>query len=610
MLEAINSIGEILDEEGKKNGDTVNDLIQRKKIEQTKTVLSIVVKNDTYNQIRIEDKKVDHYDKYLYVGGPANGPDLTPTSILNVKINKNDKKKYSHTFEKKILAWFEAHSDKENILGIISIAMQKDADRIDKDILTKFQELDKKKNKNVLLTVVYVDNMNNELYPGDIDAVKSVLRKNFSARGSEFKCSLCGGQKQVVDRSQLSRVFSFATIDKPGFTYGFDTNSSWALFPVCQDCFAHLTKGYRWIEENSNFKLAGHSYFVIPHSSDRSALKRFKKEAESGAKREEGQAIKKYEYHLLNQEQDFLEDLEESGTEMGLNFLFYSKLTGGKYIKIERYIYDVPLTWLHDIYEKSNAINKMTLFTEASLQKLFGHKWEGDYKDRHDSFVKSLAMLYNSANSASSKMPNEDADKSKGSWTATPAFLETLGAIFEQRSIPFNLLIKVFAQAMKQQYTERGNTGGLAWTSLHTVLIYLVFLRLKLISRINSKSIMSSDHDIPEDLIELLNTPAKKAIFLLGALTGRLLNSQKNVRQATPFASQLRDLNINYSYAKALFPRVVGKLQEYERLDEKLRYKDIQQNAAKNFLEAENESLNSDETSYYFALGLSLHWLI
>ena len=607
MLEAINSIGEILEGEGKKSTDGVNDLIQRKKIEKTKTILSIIVKNDTYNEIRIEDKKVDHYDKYLYVGGPANGPDFTPTSILNVNIDK-DKKKYSRTFKKKILAWFKKYSDKENILGIILIALQKDTERIDKDILTKFQDLDNKKNKNALLTVVYVDNMNNELYPGDIDVVKMILKNNFLAGGPEFKCSVCGKQKQVVDRSQLSMIFSFATIDKPGFIYGFDTSNSSALFPVCQDCFAYLTKGYRWIEENSNFKLAGHSYLVIPQSSDRSALEGFIKEAERGAKREEGQAVKKYEYHLLNQEQDFLEDLEQSGTEMGLNFLFYSKLRSGKYIKIERYIYDVPLTWLHNIYEKSNTINKMTLFKEASLQKLFGPKWEGDYNNKYDSFVATLAMLYNSAKGASSGTPIKDVDKD--SWTATPAFLETLDAIFEQRCISFNLLIKIFAQAMRYQYTERGITKNLGWTSLHTVLIFLVFLRLKLINKMNSKIFMSGNEDIPKDLIELLDTPAKKAIFLLGALTGRLLNSQQNVRRATPFASQLRGLNINYGYAKALFPRVVGKLQEYERLDEKLRYRDIQQNAAKNFVEAENEPLNPDDTSYYFALGLSLHWLI
>jgi CRISPR-associated protein Csh1 len=101
----------------------------------------------------------------------------------------------------------------------------------------------------------------------------------------------------------------------------------------------------------------------------------------------------------------------------------------------------------------------------------------------------------------------------------------------------------------------------------------------------------------------ILNSPSKKATFLLGVLTRKLMNIQYRELGSTPFYNNLWGLSLNQRKIKKLYPMVINKLREYDagymiNLEEKI---------SKNLAQSENDwKLSRDETSYYFVLGFTL----
>ena len=101
-----------------------------------------------------------------------------------------------------------------------------------------------------------------------------------------------------------------------------------------------------------------------------------------------------------------------------------------------------------------------------------------------------------------------------------------------------------------------------------------------------------------------LNTPSKRGIFLLGALTQMLLNIQGQERGSTPFFKNLKGLKMNEEDIKGLFPKITSKLMEYDRFDS--GKKELAEEIAKNLLSQEKFGLSIDEINFYFASGMAL----
>ena len=100
-------------------------------------------------------------------------------------------------------------------------------------------------------------------------------------------------------------------------------------------------------------------------------------------------------------------------------------------------------------------------------------------------------------------------------------------------------------------------------------------------------------------------TPAKRGIFLLGALTQLLLNKQWSDRKAKPFMKKLKGLKMSEKDLKALLPDVQNKLEEYDSFDKGKRK--IATEASKYILEAgEAWKMPVDEINFYFACGMNL----
>ncbi|RKY86650.1 hypothetical protein DRQ11_08000 [candidate division KSB1 bacterium] len=95
----------------------------------------------------------------------------------------------------------------------------------------------------------------------------------------------------------------------------------------------------------------------------------------------------------------------------------------------------------------------------------------------------------------------------------------------------------------------------------------------------------------------------KRAAFLVGVLTKRLLDKQLATRNSAPFRSKLYGLKLDEGRLRKIFSEAIEKLAEYN-----VSYLELQSLTSKVLIEAENEgwNLSKDELSYYFALGLNL----
>ena len=130
----------------------------------------------------------------------------------------------------------------------------------------------------------------------------------------------------------------------------------------------------------------------------------------------------------------------------------------------------------------------------------------------------------------------------------------------------------------------------------------MLILLLNDLNLMKGENIMKSDNEgFSIDLI--LDSPSKKATFLLGGLTRKLMNKQYKELGSTPFYNKLWGLSLDQKKIHKLYPMVINKLQEYNAG----YMMDLEKEISKNLVESEKDwNLNRDEISYYFVLGFTL----
>lgn len=105
---------------------------------------------------------------------------------------------------------------------------------------------------------------------------------------------------------------------------------------------------------------------------------------------------------------------------------------------------------------------------------------------------------------------------------------------------------------------------------------------------------------------DFFDSDAKRAIFLEGVLTQKLLNIQYQERNATPFRIKLKGLSLDEKQVKKLLPEIQNKLEEYG----KNYYRTLESRISKHFISAGNGwKMSNDEISFYFVLGMNLSYL-
>lgn len=599
MIEAIKEIGEYsLNKEGKRLEDPLDIIVKDPASSPNyKHVLAIILnkteKGFEFSGIRHEEYTKEKVRKYLYRTGPSgNSPDMTPTSKIT---------DIERTFNKKILRWFKSVFDDKSVkLGINDVKFLEELNNClinNKDaILSELKAKRESFGKDETGIITFLINDGVEKYVGEFSVFKELLIKNSTAGYYQKYNTESIAEKKIcsVCREHVEKVYGFVstykfyTVDKPGFVSGgFDQSLAWKNYPVCDKCALILEEGKNYLEEFLGYKFHGINYFIIPKllmpeksNEIYKILENFRKEIDGGnikLKREYGNL-------LDNDENEVLEILAQQKNFLNNNFLFYNENKTNKEFKILLYIEDILPSRLKILFKSKKYVDNKNIFkefTEEGKSFTFGNIWYF-FQDKF--------------------------------------FLEITNNIFTNKKIDYSFLISGITSRIQKEFANNNQTklSTLIGFQLLDYLNHLGILeKFNGGTKINMNNIdtIFGEGDKPldekvnklfEEFPDFFNQPAKRAIFLEGALAQLLLDVQYVERKSTPFRTKLHGLKLNDQLVKRLLPEIQNKLEEYDMNF----YRELEGLISKYMiLTGEKWKISKDEISFYFVLGMNLHYL-
>jgi len=607
MIEVIKEIGGYsLKKEGKRLNDPVDIIVEDPASSPAyKHILAIII-NETENGFEFGGVKHEEYTKekieqYLYKRGASKGTDLTPTSRIT-EVQK--------TFTNKTLLWFK------NVLKNKDIGLnEEDTDFIrdlgecieqNKNVI--LSELKDKignfaKNENGILTLMINDGENR--YVGDIPVFRKILLHDFSIKlhySPTYKihsisqnqfCSVC---KQRSDEVYgLVTTYSFYNVDKPGFVAGgFNREDAWKNYPVCLKCALKLEAGRQYVDKFLTYKFYGFNYYVIPKPFQPERGQEIYELLEDYRKdiKDANVKIKKEYGNLLSEtEEEVLDILAQQGNFLNNNLLFYEKTNAA--FRILLYIEDILPSRLRILFDRKQRVDKKSIFKEfgkdsKSLSFTFGNIWHFFPRNREQDMSKY--------------------------------FLEITNKIFVDRKIDYSFLMSAMVNKIRREFTNNNSTM-LSTLMGFQLLDYLN--NLNLLENFNG-GIEMNENDIDQifggsdtplnekvnklftEFPDFFDQPAKRAVFMEGALAQLLLNIQYHDRGADPFRTKLQGLKLDERLVKRLLPEMQNKLEEYG----KNYYRELEALISKYMIQAgEGWRMSKDEISFYFVLGMNLYYI-
>lgn len=570
-----------------------------------KHVLSILlnkVENDfEFGGIRLEQYTRQKLHQYIYRRGlSGNGSDLSPTSRIT-DIYK--------TFDNKILRWFNDNLSGDACLEIDDVSflnhlrecLVRDKKIILSDLNLKIKSFGKDDKGIVTLLI-------NGKYIGEYSVFKKLfVKKSISdfyckhhsiSISKDKVCSVCRQDNKTV--YGFVSTFNSYSVNKIGFVSGFDRNLSWKNYPVCHECALILEKGKKYLQEFLYYKVYGINYYVIPklliQNKNRESyeifdiLEKFKEETEGDIKIEKG-----HQRLLSHDEKEITAILAEQKNYLNFNFIFYDEGKNRNEFKILLYTRGIYPSRLKKLFDSKNYVDKKFIFKNSNINFTFGN----------------IRYFF---------------DKRE--------FLELSNNIFTNMKIDYYFLIKNIMNIIQGQFINGESTKLSALLGLQ-LLDYLNNLNilerfeggLKMNEKINYEKndenieekkidiFKENDLDIEDKIVYLFNQfppffnrPAKKAVFLEGALTQLLLDVQRierniKIGQSSPFWTKLQDLKLDKKIVTSLLPEIQNKFEEYN----KNYYRELESIISRYMIMAgEDWKMSKDEISFYFVIGMNL----
>ena len=603
MIGALYNLGKfVVKHENLSENDVFQDTAKLKN--RTKRVLTINLRNIdgkfVYEGIIEEELRQEDTNKYLYKGGTPNGVDYTPSSLITSKA--------SSTFKNRVLKWFKTHKD-PGFLDKIFDELNENKDQIISDLEEKFNSIDKKDRVNVLLTIT-IQNEFDKKYVGDYQIYKEILSeesvnryhnlKTIGESSGEGTCYLCDGDTKVYGFVPNAFGFSFSTADKKGNVPNFVQADQWKQVPICENCAVFLEAGKKFIQEYLSFNLFTLKFFVIPNFLFKGDFHEFEEFYDCVIDLKG----KKYEQGLMEEETDeedtlysIVKDLDDI---LEFKFLFYDLKGGGKFLDILNYVESILPSWMKRIYLAQKVVEKDILFKEDNLKLNFGKNVEGNFVNLRNHQSKGYINQYNwYAGFLRDFFPSNH----------NKYFLDIIGFIVGGKPLNEDFLISKFMDKIRQTHRiEPENDYSMKLLTTEAMMLYMFFNELNLLKGVDKMKIGSyneeeNEKDFFEMYGEFIDTPDKKASFLMGLLTKKLTAIQYNALSATPFMTKLWGLSLDQKKIQKLYPMLINKLREY-----KAAYPDLEELTSMNLLKSnKNWKLSGDETSFYFVLGFTLN---
>ena len=581
LLDALYKLGKLYIE--KENLDEIDILLDNKKIGAV-VLVEFNEDNDgniKYNKVYQEDYDSKNKVKYLYKKGSSRGTDITPSCL----ITELDK-----TFNNKFVKWFNNNKDKNILFEKLNNAITNDIKNMYSTIEDLLKLLDVK-GANILLSIVI--NKNNEIfYLNDFEEFKDILLKNSLDKYQGPKkikgngvCCLCNKQKEVYGLVSNSIGFAFSTPEKEGNVPGNDLKNQWKLLPICSECAIYLNAGKNFVEEYLNFSEFGLKYYAIPNflfDLENGFDKFYKNVKLINSK---GESNSNDLIHIENKLGKIVKKIDDIAE---FKFLFYQSANSA--FDILAYIESVIPSWLNLIYETQLKIYEYDFFKEDNLKLIFGEKHEGNFIE-----------LINKN--------DQNHPCSKNNWYkrflrdflfsfSIKMYIDSVNTVIGKKKLNYKFLMSRFMDKIRINWRNEEHYA-LKVSVLKSLMLLLLFNDLNLIK--GEKIMDSNTEEFNINLI--LDAPSKKATFLLGVLTKKLMNIQYKELGSTPFYNKLWGLSLDQKKIHKLYPMVINKLQEYNAG----YMKNLEEEISKNLAKSENDwKLNRDETSYYFVLGFTL----
>jgi CRISPR-associated protein Csh1 len=420
-------------------------------------------------------------------------------------------------------------------------------------------------------------------YPGDSQwiAPKIELLKNregnknhYTYDGKKYEASnkFCS-----VTGKKEDRIWGYVTPHKDYKFYavktekrvvagGFNPKTAWKNFPVSPAGAEILEKGAKFFEKHLKFKFCGYKYFLIPEKvlsngdseeylEDLQDFKTFKSSGEEEVNR--------------TLEDDLLELLKDNNNYVNYTLFFY-KIINAEF-KILSVAENVFPSYFREIFETKNSAESNDIFQGLKSK-------DGPYDIKFN--FSDLKTFF----------------------PEPKPFLEIVRSIFMQKQIDYTYLLSVFIKNIQVDFSNDRNTQT---KTLKAFLILSLLQNLQLIkqSQTGQNVIMDNKYEtFFEEHADFFDSATKKGIFLEGVLTKKLLNNQYEMRESTPFRSQLKSLKLNERTIKKLLPKIIDKLESYDRN----YYEALETEISKYLIKADFKKISNDEISFYFTMGLNL----
>jgi CRISPR-associated protein Csh1 len=526
------------------------------------------------------DRKIERSTRYLYRIFRHQRYDVTPTSRMA------DPEKLRQRFG----LWFRQCSDeylKDPLLSALKEEFLGKIDRIFDDLKQEYLSLAKEDRKNAIATIT----INGEKHIGDFEIFRRILRNEachgfYSKHGVESKgngiCFLCRKKTEVMG---FASPFSVYTFDKKGFAPNFLREEAWKRLPICMECATILSAGRDFLNKHFYKGFYGLNFYVIPNfvlKVDNEVLEDFL-------------IGKKKSYRKLVCNEDYIsEAIAEKGDQVSLTFVF-TKPKQSDYFDIMRSVEYVPTSWIREILKVEKEIGLSSIFQEEALKLILGDKTVGNFDENEDTSLGGLIRPF---------FP-----QSKYEGVHDKYFVDLVSDVLAQKGIGSRLLLAAFTRAMRSSFIKC-NDRHMKVLALKSLMLVLLTSKLELLPDWGEEEMNSTadneDRKITQFFAEYknaFNTSSKRAVFLEGIMTKYLMDIQFANRRSTPFRDKLYGLKLDERRVKKLLPEIIEKLREY-----KMAYSMLEKLTAEAFLDSENKgwNLTTDETSYFFALGMTL----
>ncbi len=562
-----------------------------------KLVLEIILKieNDlgVFKEIRQREYDDELKFKYLYRAGSSRGSDITPTAKIT-EPKKTYINKIIAGFDEGIKSCKEKYFVEKQELELVVKLLKDEQESIIKEIDKIFNSIPKKE-RYLVLTVV-LEYGDARKYIGDFEVFKNriitiPIRKFYysdtykkEVKGENNFCSICNTLSEEV--YGLASPYSFYTIDKPGYISGnFDYEKAWRNYPVCKQCAIELELGKNYLDENLKLNFYGRRFYLIPKMI----------------------YDKRIEHLLIKYKRTFSEDDFKNAKDIGSAEEKIIKVLSNE---------NNSVTFDLMFIEENNAALNILLNIEDVYPSTFSKiytQWE------KIKLMKFFEKIYYIANFNYLNILFNSKENNK-------YFLEVIDKIIGNGKIEYNFiisfinkkLIEAFIRQEKGEFVKGEDAYNVATLRAYTFIYYLYKLRkFRNKGKEGVEDMERDEWNIKdfENKAEAFNdffdcnkaffdTSSKKAVFLIGYLTKKLINIQAiNEGGRKPFLSNLNGLNITKRDLVRLFPKIQGKFQEYKK-----EYYNEELECASQFLIESNrlENLANLDIPLYFSMGINM----